>query len=91
MTLLALAETRTFWSVALAIGAVVIAVMVILMSLLLSYLRDTAASVTGLLEVAEEIETNTAALVHLEQTAPVLEMIRAEALTHDEMLEAQLR
>ena len=91
MSLVALSETRTFWAVALVIGGLVIAVMVILMALLLSYLRDTAASVTGLLEVAEEIETNTGALAQLEETAPVLEMIRAEALTHDEMLEAQLR
>ena len=91
MSLLALAETHTFWSVALGIGAIAIAVVAILMALLLSYLKDTAASVTGLLEVAEDIEGNTAALAQLERTVPVLEMIRVEALVHDDMLQAQLR
>ncbi len=91
MSFAALAETHTFWSVALGIGAALLGTVIVLMALLLSYLKDTAASVTALLAVADEIEHNTADIGRLEETAPVLEMIRAEALVHDEMLEAQLR
>ncbi len=91
MTVPALAETHTFWAVALGIGAVVLAVVVVLMSLLLSFLKDIADSVTRLLEVGEEVGANTAKIRQLADTGPVLEMIKAEALIHDGYLESQLR
>ena len=91
MTLLALSETKTFWSVALGIGAVVLAVVVVLMALLLRFLRDISNSVTRLLEVGGEVAENTSKIGQLADTAPVLEMIKAEALIHDGYLESQLR
>ncbi|CAA9497669.1 MAG: hypothetical protein AVDCRST_MAG53-2211 [uncultured Solirubrobacteraceae bacterium] len=91
MTVPALAETHTFWAVALGIGAVVLAVVVVLMSLLLSFLKDIADSVTRLLEVGAEVGANTAKIKQLADTGPVLEMIKAEALIHDGYLESQLR
>ena len=91
MTSFALAETHTFWWVALGTGAVVLAVVVILMMLLLSYLEDIHGSVNRLLEVGGEVAQNTSSIGELAGTGPVLEMIKDEALIHDGYLEAQLR
>lgn len=91
MTVTALAETHTFWSVALGVGAVVLAVVVVLMLMLLSYLKDIAGSVTRLLEVGAQVAENTAEIPQLADTGPVLEMIKEEALIHDDYLESQLR
>lgn len=91
MTLLAQTDTNAFWAVALGIGVVVVAVVAILMVLLLSFLKDIAGSVSDLLEVGGEVAQNTAAIKQLEDTAPVLEMIKQEALVHDGYLESQLR
>ena len=91
MTVLALPETHTFWSVAIGIGAVVLAVVVVLMLMLLSFLKDIAASVTRLLEAGGQVARNTSAIKQLEDTGPVLEMIKDEALIHNGYLESQLR
>ncbi len=91
MTFMALAETRTFWAIALGLGAVVLAVVVVLMALLLSFLKDIANSVARLLEVGGEVAENTSKIGQLADTGPVLEMIKAEALIHDGYLESQLR
>lgn len=91
MTLLAQADTDTFWSVAIGIGAVVLVVVVALMVLLLSLLGDIAASVTRLLEVGGEVAQNTSGAAQLADTGPVLEMIKEEALVHDGYLESQLQ
>lgn len=91
MTVLALAQTHTFWSIALGIGAVVLAVVVALMMMLLSFLKDIASSVNRLLEVGGEVAQNTSAIPQLADTGPVLEMIKDEALIHDGYLESQLR
>lgn len=91
MTVLALPDTHTFWSVALGIGAVVLVVVIALMVLLLTFLKDIAGSVTRLLEVGGEVAQNTSTIVELAETGPVLEMIKEEALIHDGYLESQLR
>ncbi|MGI8749541.1 MAG: hypothetical protein ACR2J6_03175 [Thermoleophilaceae bacterium] len=91
MTILGLADTHTFWSIALGIGAVVLAVVVILMLMLLSSLKDIAGSVTRLLEVGGEVAQNASEIPQLADTGPVLEMIKEEALIHDGYLESQLR
>ncbi|MGI8623691.1 MAG: hypothetical protein ACR2NB_09455 [Solirubrobacteraceae bacterium] len=91
MSVLALADTHTFWSVAIGIGAVVLAVVIVLMALLLSYLKDVAASVTRLLEVGDEVEGNTSAIGQLTDTGPVLEMLEEEAIIHDGYLRSKLR
>jgi hypothetical protein len=91
MTIPALAETHTFWSVAIGLGAVVLVVVIALMMLLLSFLKDIGASVTRLLEVGGEVAQNTSAIPQLAKTGPVLEMIKEEALIHDGYLESQLR
>lgn len=88
---LAVSDGHVFWVVALGIGAVVLAVVVVLMVLLLSFLRDIAASVARLQEVGGEVAQNTAPIVELAATGPVLAMIKEEALIHDGYLEDQLR
>lgn len=90
MTVLAQVDTGTFWSVAIGIGAVVLVVVVVLMVMLLSLLGDIAASVTHLLEVGGEVAQNTSTTAQLADTGPVLEMIKDEALVHDDYLESQL-
>jgi hypothetical protein len=91
MSILAVSETHTFWSVALGLGAVVLAVVVVLMALLLSYLKDIGSSVTRLLDVGEEVARNTEPIGQLADTGPVLEMIKEEALVQDGYLESQVR
>ncbi|MBA3327599.1 MAG: hypothetical protein H0T43_04780 [Solirubrobacterales bacterium] len=89
--MLALAETETFWGVALGIGLVVIVVVALLMTMLLSFLKDIEASAATLLEVSGRVADNTAGIDDLGDTGPVLEMIDDEALMHDAYLERQLR
>lgn len=91
MTVLALAQTHTYWLVALGIGVVVLAVVIVLMLLLLSYLKDIGASVSRLLEIGGEVAENTGQIIQFADTGPVLEMIKEEALIHDGYLESQLR
>jgi len=91
LTTLALADSKTYWAVALSVGVVVLAVVVVLTALLLGLLRDIAASVTRLLEVGDEIAQNTSTIGQLAETGAVLEMIREEALVHEDYLEARLR
>jgi hypothetical protein len=84
-------DTDIFWTIALGIGAVVLAVVVVLMLMLLSFLKDIAGSVTRLLEAGGQVARNTSAIKQLEDTGPVLDMIKEEALIHDGYLESQLR
>ncbi len=84
-------DSHTFWNVALGLGAVVLAVVVVLMVFLLSFLKDIATSVRSLLEVGGEVAENTGEIIGLADTGPVLEMIKEEALIHDGYLESQLR
>lgn len=91
MTVLAAADTHTFWSISLGLGAVVLVVVIGLMALLISFLKDIAGSVDDLLEVGGEVAQNTSPIGQLAKTGPVLEMIKEEALIHDGYLEAQLR
>ncbi len=91
MSVLAAAETHTFWIVALGIGAVVVLVVVVLMVLLLSYLKDIEARAARLVAVGGEVATNTANVGQLEVTGPVLEEIKQEALLHDARLSEQTR
>jgi hypothetical protein len=90
MSVIALAETHTFWSVALGLGAVVVAVVIVLMMLLLSFLKDIERSAAILLEVGGQVGANTANITQLAATGPVLEMIKEEALIHDGYLASQV-
>lgn len=83
---IALADTHAIWQVALGMGAVVLAVVVILMALLLSLIKDIRGSVDTLLDVAPVVAKQTANLTKLRATPEVLDMIIAEALVQDEYM-----
>jgi len=85
MTTLALAtnDTHALWQVALGMGGVVLAVVIILMVLLLSLIKDIQTSVAILLETAPIVASQTAALTQLTATPGVLDLIIEEAIVQD--------
>jgi Na+-transporting NADH:ubiquinone oxidoreductase subunit NqrB len=90
MSVLASADTKTLWEVALGVGLVVILVVIALMALLLSFIKDIEAGTEILVTTAGELAENTAAIPELATTASVLEDIKAEALVHHDYLAGQL-
>ncbi|MEA2297079.1 MAG: hypothetical protein QOF77_15 [Solirubrobacteraceae bacterium] len=77
-----------FWYVALGLGMVVCLVVAALMVLLLSYVRDIDNSVAHLLDLAGQVAAQTVFIPQLKATAPVLELIVAEALIQDAYMNA---
>lgn len=82
-------ETHTFWLITLGIGAVVALVVIVLMTLLLSLLKDIDAGVASASTVARSVAANTVAIQQLPTTASVLRDIREEALIHYDLLSQQ--
>lgn len=76
-------DTHAAWQVVLGMGAVVLAVVIVLMMLLLSFVKDIQASVESLLETAVAISSQTASLPKLGVTPSVLNLIIEEALVQD--------
>ncbi len=89
--MLASAESHTFWTIALGIGAVVLLVVIGLMVLLLSFLKDIEAGAAALLASGRHLAGNTAAIEELAATGPVLEELVEEAKVHDAYLSEQTR
>jgi len=75
----------TLWWIALAIGFVVVAVVVVLFTFLSRLLHDIRVGVMELDDIAERIESGTAA-GDLRATASVLRDIRDEIRVHDDIL-----
>lgn len=84
---IALADTHALWQVALGMGAVVLAVVIVLMMLLLSFIKDIRTSVDTLLVVAPAVAKQTANLTKLRATPGVLDLIIEEALVQDEYMD----
>ncbi len=84
------AEEITMWQIALGIGAVVIAVVIALLTLLLKIVQEIDTNVFGVWEMAKRLAANTATTWQLNKTAAVLEEIKREALRHDELLGSKL-
>lgn len=76
-------DTHAAWQVVLGMGAVVLAVVIVLMLLLLSFIKDIRTSVDTLLDVAPVLAGQTANLTKLRATPAVLDGIIAEALVQD--------
>ncbi len=76
----------TLWWIALAIGAVVVAVVVVLFTFLSRLLHDIRVGVEALDDVAERMESGTSATGDLRATASVLRDIRDELRVHDDLL-----
>jgi len=79
----ATADTHAAWQVALGMGAVVLAVVIVLMMLLLSFIRDIRSSVDMLLEAAPVLAKQTSNLTKLRATPGVLDLIIEEAIVQD--------
>ncbi len=83
MSTLAANDTHALWQVTLGMGAVVLAVVIILMALLVSLVRDIQISVTTLLEVAPLLAAQTGQIPQLAATPGVLDLIIEEAIVQD--------
>ncbi|HVM35329.1 MAG TPA: hypothetical protein VM784_08300 [Actinomycetota bacterium] len=78
------------WYISLGIGAVVIAVVIALLTLLLKIVQEIDVNVFGVWEMAKRLAANTATTWQLNKTAAVLEEVKREALRHDELLGSKL-
>jgi hypothetical protein len=90
MSVLASADTKTLWEIALGMGLVVIVVVIILMVLLLSFVRNIQQGAEQLVQTAGELAGNTSSIGELAVTARVLEDIKSEALVHHGYLSEQV-
>ncbi len=86
MTAAVTADDRVFWMVALGIGLVVIFVVILLLTLLWSLVRDIDEGVTSLWTVTKRLAINTTGMYQLAGTASVLRALREECLRQDKML-----
>ena len=75
----------TLWWIALALGAVVLAVVIVLLTLLSRLLGDVGSSVASLDEIAGRLERETPADA-LTTTATSLRDLRTEIKLHDDLL-----
>jgi hypothetical protein len=76
------------WEIALVIGLVAALAVAGLLAVLMSTVREIRRSVTGLLDVAGRVATNTANIPQLQATAPVLGQIVEEAVVQDGYMNA---
>jgi hypothetical protein len=81
-------SSNGYWTLALAIGAAAAVVVAILLAALIVSVRSIETSVDSLLEIASTVGANTANIPQLQATAPVLELIVAEAVVQDGYMNA---
>ena len=81
-------DTHAAWQVTLGMGAVELVVVIRLMMLLLSIVKDIQASVASLLETAGIVASQTANIPKLAATPPVLNLIIEEAIIQDGYMNA---
>lgn len=86
-TTLATFDGHALWQVTLGMGAVVLAVVVILMALLLSFIKDIEARVENLLRNATAVAAQTANIPKLAATPGVLNLIIEEALVQNDYMD----
>lgn len=79
-------QEKIFWYVALGIGLVVILVVIALLSLLSSIVRDIDDGVYKLWTVTKRVAINTTGMYQLAGTASILRALREEALRQDKLL-----
>lgn len=79
-------QNLNFWWIALGMGVVVIAVVIVLLSLLSSYVRDIDERVKDAWETATRLAANTATTWQLNRTAEQTNDLRLEVQRHAELL-----
>ncbi len=82
------AQELTMWRITLGVGAVVIAVVVLLLSFLVRIVKDIDAGVADVLDAAAGVAGNTAHLNGLLTTNDAVVAIKKEALRHAALVEA---
>lgn len=80
------ADERILWMVILGIGLVVCLVVILLLTLLWSLVRDIDDRVTYLWTVTKRTATNTTGLYQLAGTASIVRALREELLRHEKLL-----
>jgi hypothetical protein len=81
------AQELTMWRITLGIGAVVIAVVILLLSFLAKIVKDIDAGVADVLDAAVAVAGNTSHLHDLLTTNDAVVAIKKEALCHAALLE----
>ena len=81
------AQELTMWRITLGIGAVVIAVVILLLSFLVKIVKDIDAGVADVLDAAVGVAGNTSHLNGLLTTNDAVVAIKKEAMRHAALLE----
>jgi hypothetical protein len=82
------AQELTMWRITLGMGAVVIAVVILLLSFLVRLVKDIDAGVTDVLAAAGAVAGNTSHLDALLVTNDAVAELKEEALRHAALVEA---
>ncbi|MDP9071636.1 MAG: hypothetical protein M3N68_10245 [Actinomycetota bacterium] len=82
-------EHVTFWWITLGMGAVVVIAVIVLLSLLVSFVNDIDVNVREAWETATRLAANTATTWMLQQTGVRTEDLLAEVERHNELLASQ--
>lgn len=82
------AQELTMWRITLGIGAVVIAVVILLLSFLVKIVKDIDGGVAEVLAAAGAVAANTASLEGLMVTNDAVAELKEEALRHAALVEA---
>lgn len=75
-----------FWWIAIGLGFVVVLVVIVLLSLLVSFVRDIEEESVGVLERAGQVADNTTKLADLNTTAVAAQALEAEVKKHVALL-----
>ena len=82
-------EHITFWWITLGMGAVVIIAVIVLLSLLVSFVDDIDRNLKDVWDTATRLAANTATTWMLQQTAVRVEELGTEVERHAELLAAR--
>lgn len=80
------ADERVFWMVILGLGLVVCLVVILLLTMLWSLVRDIDDRVAYLWTVTKRTAINTTGLYQFAGTASILRALREELLRHEKLL-----
>jgi hypothetical protein len=80
------ADERVLWTIVVGIGLVVCLVVIILLTLLWSLVRDIDSGVTYLRTVTKRTAINTTGLYQLAGTGSIVRALREELLRHEKLL-----
>jgi hypothetical protein len=80
------ADERVLWTIVVGIGLVVCLVVIILLTLLWSLVRDIDSGVSYLWTVTKRTAINTTGLYQLAGTGSIVRALREELLRHEKLL-----